>query len=731
VDTHYSANLHALAWLLVPICLHLHLNVPRPLCERGQRYLMPSLYIVAAVVALLELSGVLPHATSGLALPLALLASLGPLSWRVVFRPSTAERHAASLMLVGVGLAGGPALVLWAMPTLLGAPVPKEMALCAVMFSVPLLPFVYAYALYKHRLGALEPRARRLLGLYSFLLLYGSAFALVFSVAGRWLNPSGRLVFDLAVLTAFVVAAAPLYTRFQRFVGRLAYGTRHDPQEVIATFSTRIASARSLEALARLLADEVAPSLLVRQSALLMLADGRCSTVYACGVRPDKVPDTFERVEPLLAATGRYRPPVAAQGPLDWVRLAVALQASEKVVGLWLLGQRDPDDYYPQSDVALLSTLAGQAAVAFENIRLYEQARQSEGMTQAVLNAITESVLLIDPQGTILALNQTAAQRLGGSVAQLVGSRLHDLPADVLPRPLLEARMAHVDEVVRSGKPVRFEDEREGRRFDHSLYPVLDAQGNTVYIVIFAQDITERKRAEQRAAHAERLAALGRLGAALAHEINNPLQGIQSNLELVTGFDLPPEERQERLALMRRELERLTDLTARLLRLARPAADTRYAVSVSQLVQRALALVGSQLHKARIQVTTELPADGPMIFAAADQIVQVLLNLFLNAIEAMPDGGHLHVTSRAEGDMVALTLTNDGPPIPPEHLGHLFEPFFTTKPGGTGLGLSLSHSIVEQHGGTIYVNNLESGRGVAFTITLPSASCPRQPEADA
>lgn len=732
VDIHYSANLHAPAWLLVPICLHLHLNVPRPLCKRGQRYLIPPLYIVAAILALLEFLRVLPCASFSPALLLALPASLGPLLWRVVVRPSTSERPAASLMLAGVALAGGPALVLWAVPAWLGASAPRGMALCAAIFSVPLLPFVYAYALYKHRLGALESRARRLLGLYSFLLLYGSAFALVLSVADRRLNLSGGSpAFALAVLTVFVVAAAPLYTRFQRLVCRMAYGTRHNPEEVIAIFSTRIASAQSFEALARLLADEVAPCLLIRQSALLALRDGRCTTVYARGVRPDEMPETFERIEPLLATAGRYRPPATARGPLDWVRLAVMLEAGEKTVGLWLLGQRDPDDYYPPSDVALLTTLARQVAVAFENIRLYEQARQSEGMTQAVLNAITESVLLIDPQGRILALNQTAARRLGSSVAQLVGSRLHDLTADVLPRPLLEPRMTYVDEVVRSGKSVRFEDERAGRRFDHSLYPVLDAQGNTVYIVIFAQDITERRRAEQRAAHAERLAALGRLGAALAHEINNPLQGIQSNLELVAGFDLPPEERQECLALMRQELERLTDLTARLLRLARPATDTRYAVPVPQLVQRALALVGGRLHQAHVQVTTDLPADGLMIFAAADQIVQVLLNLILNAIEAMPNGGHLHITSRADGDMVALTLTNDGPAIPPEHLEHLFEPFFTTKPGGTGLGLSLSHSVVEQHGGTIRVNNLEGGRGVAFTITLPSASRSHRSEAGA
>jgi signal transduction histidine kinase len=109
-----------------------------------------------------------------------------------------------------------------------------------------------------------------------------------------------------------------------------------------------------------------------------------------------------------------------------------------------------------------------------------------------------------------------------------------------------------------------------------------------------------------------------------------------------------------------------------------------------------------------------------------DQIIQVLLNLLINAIEAIPEGGCIHIAARVdkdrvEKDMMVLTLTNDGPPIPPEHIEHIFTPFFTSKPGGTGLGLFTSYNIVEQHGGMISVENLEDDKGVAFGIALPIA----------
>jgi PAS domain S-box-containing protein len=349
-----------------------------------------------------------------------------------------------------------------------------------------------------------------------------------------------------------------------------------------------------------------------------------------------------------------------------------------------------------------------------------EQAlRQSEEMARAILNATTESVLLLDDHGAILDLNQTAAQRLGKGVDELVGLQPQDIVMRDLSPALVKSRVNWVREVVRTGKPVRFEDRRGGIAFDTQMYPLFDAQGNVTRLAIFGRDVTAQREAERRAARAERLAAMGQLAAGLAHELNNPLQAIRSNLELVQDFDLEPDEQKARLNVIQHEIKRLAGLSQDVLDFARPPDDTRYPISLASLMNRTLALVNKQLQLARIQVTTDFPADLPSLPAVPGQIAQVLLNMTVNAIEAIGDGGHLEVTAGVEGDMLALAMTNDGPPITEEHMEHIFEPFFTTKPGGTGLGLSICHSIIQQHDGTISVENLEDDGGVTFTVRLP------------
>jgi len=357
-----------------------------------------------------------------------------------------------------------------------------------------------------------------------------------------------------------------------------------------------------------------------------------------------------------------------------------------------------------------------------ERKRAEQALRRSEETARALLNAPTDPALLLDLDGTIVALNEAATERLGGSASELVGACVFDL----FPPDIAEHRRNQCAQVVRSGQPVRFEDEREARRFDHSVYPVFDAEGKVTQLAVLARDITERKRAEQQAARAERLAAIGRLAAAMAHEINNPLQAIQTNLELVLDFDLEPDEREEYLHVVSQEIQRLTEITRRVLDFARPADDTRYPVPIAHLIQETLKLAGKQLQLAHVRATTDLPTDLPSVFVAPDQILQVLLNLSVNAIEAMPDGGHLHIAARAGESIVEIALTNDGPPLPAEHIERIFDPFFTTKPDGVGLGLSVSHTIVHRHGGTISVKNLKDNRGVTFTITLPIARLKEQ-----
>lgn len=364
---------------------------------------------------------------------------------------------------------------------------------------------------------------------------------------------------------------------------------------------------------------------------------------------------------------------------------------------------------------------------AIERKRSEEALRESEARYRTVSELTSDFAYAVrlEPDGTLVLEWVTEAfTRITGFTpdeAQALGGWESLIHLDDRPIALRHLRVHPPDQpdmseyriVTKSGEVRWLRD--YGR-------PVWDeAQGRVVRIYGAAQDITERKQMEQCVLRTERLAAMGHMAAALAHEIKNPLQAIRGHLELVLDFDLEPDEREEYLRFCCQEIDHLAEIAERALSFARPAGSTPCPASIAHLMQRALALVSSPLQQARVQVTTDLPTDLPPVLVVPDQIAQVLLNLMINAIEAMPDGGHAHIVARVEGDIMVLTLTNDGPPIPAEHMAHIFEPFFTTKPDGTGLGLFISHNIIEQHGGTIGVENLRDDQGVTFTITLPLA----------
>jgi C4-dicarboxylate-specific signal transduction histidine kinase len=263
------------------------------------------------------------------------------------------------------------------------------------------------------------------------------------------------------------------------------------------------------------------------------------------------------------------------------------------------------------------------------------------------------------------------------------------------------------------------------RRKDGEIFParlsasqLKNAHGDVIGVMGVSRDITALKQAEAAHIKAERLAALGRMSAALAHEINNPLQAIRSTLDLVLDFNIAPPEREANLRVIRQEMERLSEIAARILQFSRPKNAPRRLVAPAELIEQTLTLARKQLQYTHIQVTTDLQPM-PRILASPEQLVQVFLNFTLNTIEALGAGGHLQIRARAERDRVIITFANDGPIIPAAVMAHIFEPFFTTKKDGSGLGLSVSQSIAHQHGGGIAIANTGEERGVAFTLQLP------------
>jgi two-component system, NtrC family, sensor kinase len=231
----------------------------------------------------------------------------------------------------------------------------------------------------------------------------------------------------------------------------------------------------------------------------------------------------------------------------------------------------------------------------------------------------------------------------------------------------------------------------------------------------------ELKAVQTHMARAERLAAIGKLAAGVAHEINNPLTGVLTNANLMLA-DLPPEDpRRDDLQSIVNETLRCRTIVKGLLDFARQTKPQKQLVDIAQVVENVLGLVRNQASSHNIAIESDLARGMPLVMADRDQLCQVVLNVVLNAAEAMPNGGSLRLSSQTTdaGKQVVLEIKDNGPGIPPEIRDRIFEPFFTTKKTGTGLGLSIAYGILEQHGGTLQVQSPPEG-GTTVLITLPA-----------
>jgi two-component system NtrC family sensor kinase len=240
----------------------------------------------------------------------------------------------------------------------------------------------------------------------------------------------------------------------------------------------------------------------------------------------------------------------------------------------------------------------------------------------------------------------------------------------------------------------------------------------------FAQEL---ERSQAQLVQAEKLAAMGRLTASIAHELNNPLQAVQNCLHLTLNRKLDKVKQHRYLTLAQEEVERLIDIVLRMLDFYRPSRGQRAPTDVNALIENVLALTAKRLQRNNVTVYRQLAHGLSPVYMVADQIKQVCLNLVINAIEAMPNGGELIVTSRLEDGAteqgegwLRISFADNGTGLSAEELQHIFEPFYTTKSRGTGLGLSVSYGIVERHGGHIDVKSVP-GKGTIFSVRLPLA----------
>jgi two-component system NtrC family sensor kinase len=238
-----------------------------------------------------------------------------------------------------------------------------------------------------------------------------------------------------------------------------------------------------------------------------------------------------------------------------------------------------------------------------------------------------------------------------------------------------------------------------------------------------AQREQQLKEATQKQiGQSEKLASIGRLAAGIAHEINNPLTGVLTFAHLLKQRQTMSDDERGDVDVIIRETARVRDIVRGLLDFARETPAVKQLLDINGVIRQTTTLVRNQKDFSKITIRTDLDDTLPQLVGDRNQLVQVFLNLALNACEAMPQGGTLTITSALRGSDVVVTVADTGIGIKADDLDKIFDPFFTTKPvgKGTGLGLSVSYGTIQRHGGTLSVES-EEGKGATFTITLPAA----------
>jgi len=339
----------------------------------------------------------------------------------------------------------------------------------------------------------------------------------------------------------------------------------------------------------------------------------------------------------------------------------------------------------------------------------------------AVLETAGALVVVLDTEGRIVRFNRACEQATGYSLEEVRGRAIWDL--FLVPEEVGPVRAAFT--TLRGGDaPNRHENywvAKDGARrlISWTNTAILDRTGAVEYIIGTGLDITEITRVQDQLLRTERLAELGTLASGMAHEIGTPMNVILGRAEYLIQRT-QEETTKKGLETIVGQVERITKIMNQLLTFARRRPSERRPMDISWTVQDILEVLRERLARHRIQVETTFAPSLPLVYADPDQMSQVLLNLVINAIHAMPEGGTLRLGLRPKGQQMTLTVTDTGHGIPRGDLEKIFVPFFTTKEvgKGTGLGLTVVQGIIQEHGGSIEVDS-EPGRGTTFTITLP------------
>ncbi len=398
--------------------------------------------------------------------------------------------------------------------------------------------------------------------------------------------------------------------------------------------------------------------------------------------------------------------------------LCVPLFSKKTLLGLLYLTNNDPMRLGLEH-VPFLISLGRQLGVAIDNAQLLESISRAKTELEISFDAIQHNIFVIDYNYSIYRVNR-ATRKKYGRLGDIIGKKYYQvIYQEEDPPPNCPILLCFL-----TAKPVQEEGEHPmwGGFYQFHAFPVFSTSGELERVVYYEKDITEERKMEERFRQSERLKSLGTLATGIAHEIRNPLASIHLNIQMLARELELNEDQAQMMTDIQSEIKKIDRIVKQVLGFARPSKPAITENSLNEIVAYCHKLTRTQLRKKGITVTVDLDSSLPHILCDFDQIAQVVMNLIINALEAMPNGGELVLKTFLEKDKkhVVLLIRDNGTGITPEDQMRIFDPFFTRKVHGSGLGLYISQQIIEKHQGTIEFSS-KPGKGTSFFIYFPIA----------
>ncbi len=649
----------------------------------------------------------------------------------------------------GTALGGLPFAFGYAVPYTFGSTPSLPMELSAIPLS--LIPLTFASAIVRYRLADVEVIVKRGMVWAAALAAIAAIYAVLLRVAGwLFLEGSREHTSVIAILATLVVVlvARPLKNVIQATFDRAFYRDRYDYRRALVGFARDLSSDLNLYRLGDRIVARVTETLLVDRMAVLLAEERTGDFVAIRSAGMDGAPIRLARASALGArlASGTtidLDDPATthgmAAGDVEWGRerelyYFVPCVSKETTIAVLALGRKEHAEPLSSEDLALLAAVAGQAATALENGRLYRQLHvkaeelgRLREFNESILESLDAGLAVVDGEDRVLRWNRALEQLHGAARAEAVGRTLGELFGPAFADAVGTARR----QSPHGGTFYRFPlegraagDRRELVNITTVPLQSLSGSGDTGTVVI-VDDVTARAQLEEQLQISDKMASIGLLAAGVAHEVNTPLTGISSFTQMLLDGADPEDPKTRLLEKIERQTFRAAKIVNGLLNLSRPAtaAPERAPVDLNVVVNDVLALLEHQFKVSRIQVRREMSTPGPVVLGTEFKLQQVFLNLFINARDAMPKGGWLTIRTRADDGAAVVEVNDTGAGIPSDCLARIYDPFFTTKEmgQGTGLGLSITYGIVQEHDGAIACDSAV-GVGTRFTLSFPLAT---------